>query len=178
MNIDLEVLHLNPLNYCDLMPRTTTVVLFAARSRVSCTCPSPIHARSSLCNLTAFLPLINVSHLQSPSLHPSYHLSDGFLLLSHIFPRTGPYLSLFVARRLVFTRCIPQARPQLLVPIHDMLSSFPRIIRHSLNARVMTCLEESGIANRDLQPATRIRAPIYCSRRPKREWVTRPAYGF
>ncbi len=68
MNINLEGLHLNPLNYCDLTLRTATVVLFAARSRVSCTLPIPIHALSSLCNLTAFPPLINVSHLQSPLL--------------------------------------------------------------------------------------------------------------
>ena len=116
MNIDLEALHLNPLNYCDLMPRTTTVVLFAARSRVSCTCPIPIHARSSLCTLTAFLPLIDVSHLQSPFLHlrtiylmGSFSSRISFLGLVHIchFSSLDGLYSLDVSHRLVHSYWCP-----------------------------------------------------------------------
>jgi hypothetical protein len=70
MNIDLEALHLNPLNYCDLMLRTTTVVLFAARSRVLAPAlfPFTLDLVSATSFLRLFLPLINVSHLQSPFL--------------------------------------------------------------------------------------------------------------
>lgn len=157
MNIDLEALHLNPLNYCDLILHTATVVLFAARSRVSCT----YLFLSTLYLVSATLRhfyLSSMSHTYSPPSFPppSYHLSDGFLL-SHLSSDWSTSVT-FVTRRLVFARCIPQARPQLLVHTYAMFVIFatktPRLESPRYGLPV-------GLRNHKsrLRPDTRIHAP-------------------
>ena len=94
MNIDLEALHLNPLNYCDLMLRTATIVLFVARSRVSCTYLFLFTLDLVSATLRHFY-LTSMFHTYSPPSFPplrTIYLMGSFS--SRIFTRTGLYLSL------------------------------------------------------------------------------------
>ena len=74
-----------------------------------------------------------MSHSYIPFSSALLYLMGSLLL--HILTRTDSYLSFFVTRRLVFTRCISQARQQYWCTSSVVILSLDTLLK----SRVITC---------------------------------------